>query len=263
MRNALTLSLAAAAIAVAGCGDSTGPGGVPIDDEWRGQMAAGDVLEIKGVNGGVIASAAAGTEAVVTTTRRGTQSDPATVTVEVVEHAGGVTICAVYPDVPGQAPNECLPGNQGTMNVQNNDVEVTFTVSVPAGVIFVGKTVNGGLTATSLASDAYLTTVNGSVSVSTTQLATALTVNGSVTAAIGLATPDEDLSFTAVNGPVAVTVPAAINAEVRAATANGSVTSDFTLNQFAPGDWRGTLGSGGRLLTLTTVNGDVTLSSGS
>jgi DUF4097 and DUF4098 domain-containing protein YvlB len=66
-----------------------------------------------------------------------------------------------------------------------------------------------------------------------------------------------------VNGDVTVTVPAAANAEVRAVAANGSVTSDFSLTESAPGDWRGTLGSGGQLITLTSANGDVTLLRGS
>ena len=48
----------AAAVAFAACSDSTGPGGTPIDGEWSGQMEAGDVLEIRGINGGISASAA-------------------------------------------------------------------------------------------------------------------------------------------------------------------------------------------------------------
>ena len=36
------------------------------------------------------------------------------------------------------------------MNVQNNDVTVRFTVRVPAGVAFVGRTVNGEVEATRL-----------------------------------------------------------------------------------------------------------------
>ena len=62
-------------------------------------------------------------------------------------HAGGVTICAVYPSRDARKPNECPPGDGGRMNVQNNDVSVRFTVRVPAGVTFVGKTVNGEIEA--------------------------------------------------------------------------------------------------------------------
>ena len=262
MRTRVTLSLLAAGVALLACGDSTGPGGIPIEDEWSGQMEAGDVLEILGVNGGISATAAPGSEATVSFTKQGIGDDPASVTGEVVEHAGGVTICAVYPDVPGQPANECAVGG-GHMSVQDNDVQVTFTVTVPAGVTFEGWTVNGGVTADDLESDASLWTVNGSLIVSTTQLADATTVNGSITAVIGQATPNRDLPFTAVNGNVTVTVPAATNAEARLVTVSGNVNSDFTLTEFAPGDWRGTLGSGGRALTLTTVNGNVTLIRGS
>jgi hypothetical protein len=42
-------------------------------------------------------------------TKHGRRSDPAEVEIEVVEHAGGVTICAVYPS-PGSRPNECRQG---------------------------------------------------------------------------------------------------------------------------------------------------------
>ena len=68
--------------------------------------------------------------------QEGPQERPAEVKIEVVEHAGGVTICAVYPS--SGAPNECKPGKGGRMNVRDNDVNVEFKVSVPAGVRFVG-----------------------------------------------------------------------------------------------------------------------------
>lgn len=263
MKTRVTLSLLATAVALLACGDSTGPGGSVIEDEWNGQMAAGDVLEIRGVNGGIVASAAAGSEAVVSFTLQGHDDDPATVSVVVLELIGGVTICAVYPDVPGQPTNVCAPGSDYRMSVRDNDVEVTFTVSVPAGVTFVGRTINGGVLGNALESNAFVSTVNGALDVSTTQMADATTVNGSITAAIAMANWDRDLPFTTVNGNVTVTVPAATNAEARLVTVNGDVTSDFPLTQFGPTDWRGTLGSGGRALALTTVNGNVALRRGS
>jgi hypothetical protein len=259
----LWLAAAAGAFAIAGCGDSTGPGGTPIEDEWRDNLEAGEVIEIRGVNGGISATAAPGSEAVVSFTIQGVNDDPATVTVEVVEHAGGVTICAVYPDVPGQPVNVCAPGSEYRMSVQDNDVQVTFTVTVPAGVTFVGRTINGGVTGTDLESNAFVSTVNGTLTVSTTQLADATTVNGSITASIGRTNPDRDLPFTTVNGSVTVTVPAAMNADARLTTVSGDVSSDFPLTQGPIGVWTATLGSGGRLLALTTVNGDATLRRGS
>jgi DUF4097 and DUF4098 domain-containing protein YvlB len=257
---AVSLTLLAGAF-VLGCGESTGPG--ELTDEWSGQIAQGDELEIKGINGSIEVTLASGSTAEVSAFKRSDANDPDSVTVEVVEHAGGVTICAVYPDVPGQPANECLPGEQGHMSVQNNDVEVNFTVLLPAGVVFTGNTINGAVTADDLLSNAFLETINGDVRVSTTQLALAATVNGSVDATVGLTTWDRDLAFASVNGNVTVEVPAATNAVVRAATASGSISSEFTeVVEVGPGDWRGTLGSGGRLLTIATVNGNVALREG-
>jgi DUF4097 and DUF4098 domain-containing protein YvlB len=119
------------------------------------------------------------------------------------------------------------------------------------------------VTADALLSDAFLETINGDVRVSTTQLALGETVNGSVDATVGLITWDRDLEFTSVNGNVTVDVPAATNAEVRLRTASGSITSEFSeVVEVGPNDWRGTLGSGGRQLTLATVNGNVALRQG-
>ncbi len=260
-----THALAATALATAGllgCGDSTGPGTVVIGDEWRGQVASGDRIEIKGVVGSIGATAASGNEVVVSWTKRGVENDPAEVQIEVVEHTDGVTICAVYPDVPGNAANECLPGQQGNMSVQNNDVEVTFTVRVPAGVEFVGRTVTGDVEALDLASNALGFTVTGNIDITTTGLAEATTVTGSITASIGLAEWDRDLEFTTVTGSVTVEVPANTNAEVRLSSVSGSITSDFPLSEVSTGNVQGTIGSGGRMLTLSSVTGNVALRRG-
>jgi DUF4097 and DUF4098 domain-containing protein YvlB len=177
----------------------------------------------------------------------------------VVEHAGGVTICAVYPDVPGQSPNVCAPGDEGHLSVANNDVQVDFTVSVPTGAVFVGRNVNGDVVATDLEANAFVSTVNGNVDLTTLGLGTASTVNGDVTAEIGMAAWDRDLAFTTVNGNVTARVPAETDAEAQLATVNGAVSSDFTLDQISEHNLHGTLGNGGNQLTLSAVNGNVTL----
>ena len=79
------------------------PAAAQSDFEWRGQMAPGQGIEIKGINGNVRAVAARGNEVEVTATRTARRSNPADVRFEVVPHAGGVTICAVYPAAPGPA----------------------------------------------------------------------------------------------------------------------------------------------------------------
>ena len=63
---------------------------------------------------------------------------------------------------------------------RNNDVKVDFTVIVPAGVAFVGRTVNGGVKAIDLTGDVEARTVNGNITLATGGYARAKTVNGSI-----------------------------------------------------------------------------------
>jgi DUF4097 and DUF4098 domain-containing protein YvlB len=252
-------------VALSGCGngDATGPNGNGSDDEfdWSGTIAQGDQIEIKGVQGSITASGTSGGQVEVSATKSGTQDDPADVTIEVVQHSNGVTICAVYPDVPGQPANECLPGNQGSIGASNNDVQVTFTVSVPAGVVFVGQNIAGAVTANDLESEALLVAVSGNVTVETTEIAEAVTVSGNVTASIGRADWGRDLTFAAVSGSIDVEVPSNTNAVVEAGTVSGTIDSDFPLTG-PDNDKTGILGTGGPTLFLGTVSGNIRLRSG-
>jgi len=232
------------------------------DFAWHGALRPGATLEVKGVNGDVTAALAPGGEAQVTAQRSGRRDDPESVRLEVVEHAGGVTICAVYPSKDGSRPNECRPGNEGRMNVQNNDVSVRFVVRVPAGVRFAGRTVNGEVEAQGLQGPVAIATVNGSAAFSTSSYGEASTVNGSIRGAMGAAGWDEGLSFKTVNGTISLDLPPDLSADVRATTVNGEISTDFPLTitgRVSRRHVQGTIGSGGRQLDLETVNGSVRL----
>ncbi len=230
------------------------------DFRWRGTIAAGRVVEIKGVNGSIRAEPSAGGDTEVTAEKRGRRSDPQSVRVQVVEHADGVTICAVYPSSDPNKPNTCEPGDGGRSQVRDNDVKVDFTVRVPAGVRFSGRTVNGGVDANSLSADTDVHTVNGDVRVSTSGVARARTVNGSINASLGRADWTSPLDFKTVNGSITLTLPAAASAEVRAETVNGDISTDFPITiqgRFSKRSLNGTIGGGGRELRLATVNGSI------
>ncbi|MGH7548501.1 MAG: DUF4097 family beta strand repeat-containing protein [Gemmatimonadales bacterium] len=217
------------------------------DFHWNGRIAAGEAIEIKGVNGDVSAVAGGG-EAEVSAVKTAKRSDPEEVRIEVVEHKDGVTICAMYPS-DGRRENVCAPGRGGHMNVRDNDVQVHFTVKVPAGVRFVGKTVNGEVDVANLASDVDVATVNGSIRISTSGYAEATTVNGSIVAAMGRADWRDGLEFTTVNGGITLDLPASLSTEVRASTVNGDILSDFPLTvtgRLGPRRVNGTIGAGGR-----------------
>ncbi len=238
------------------------PAAAQSDFEWRGQMAPGQGIEIKGINGNVRAVAARGNEVEVTATRTARRSNPADVRFEVVPHAGGVTICAVYPAAPGQPPNECKPGSGGRSSSRDNDTAVNFTVRVPAGVGFIGRTVNGAVDGEALQGNAEAHTVNGSIRLVTTGLANATTVNGSINATVGRADWPDGADFKTVNGEITLKLPPVVNAELRATTVSGSIKSELPIavtGQIEGRRLQGTLGSGGRQLVLTTVNGSITL----
>ncbi|NNG15876.1 MAG: DUF4097 family beta strand repeat protein [Gemmatimonadales bacterium] len=240
-------------------------GSIRDTSEWRGPIAAGKHIEVKGVFGDIRAVRASGNDVVVTAIKIGRPNDVAAVDIEAVPHALGVTICAVYPDVPGRVPNACEPGAGGNMTVVDGGrgvARVVFTVQVPDGVTLVARSLTGNLEATSLRSDAFLYTQYGDVRVSTTRLATGRTLSGSITASIGLPDWGRDLEFTTMAGDVQVTIPAATNAEVRAAATSGRVRSDFPLSEMGPGDMRGTIGRGGPTLRLSTLAGDISLQRG-
>jgi uncharacterized protein YaiE (UPF0345 family) len=255
-----------AALGVTACGDTMGPDTDSgwnhtqvIEGEWRGQVTAGNTIEIKGIQGNIEAATASGQEIVVTWKKRGRHDDPAGVTVDVVQHAGGVTVCAVYPDIPGGFRNDCLPGENGHMATREFDVAVDFTVLVPAGVDFNGRTISGDVRVEDLSSNAFGSTISGNVDITTSELAEASTVSGSVNASIGRSDWRRNLAFSVMSGSVTVSIPENTNAEVWATAATGSVSSDFSLPRLMDGSLRGNIGAGGGMLRLSTVTGSISL----
>jgi hypothetical protein len=250
---------------LAACGDDddpTGPGPGDNDFEWTGQVAQGLAIEIKGVSGGITASLASGSEVEVYALKEGRQDDPSTVTIDVVQHDGGVTICSMYPDAAGQPPNVCAPGTDGHLSNNENDVVVTYSVRVPAGVHFVGRTIAGNVAGQGLDGNAFAYIVSGNVDIDVTGIAEAQTVSGLIDVEIGESDPDEDLIFSAVSGNVTVRVPANTNADARLSVVSGVPTSDFPIVETSPGIWEATLGAGGSLISLSAVSGNVTLRGG-
>lgn len=229
--------------------------------EWRGGVAAGHEIEIKGLSGPVLATHSSGDEVVVHWKKEGRKSDPAGVEIQVIEHDGDVTVCALYPDVPGQAPNECLPGEQGHMSSRDNDVQVAFTVQVPTGVRFTGRTVSGDIGAVGLRGDVLATAVSGNLELSSMGRVEGTAVSGRIRAFIGSGDWGRDLQFLTVSGDIDVTVPASTNAIVTANTVSGTITSDFPLSGTGTSK-QGILGGGGPTLTLAVVSGDIRLRAG-
>ncbi len=241
------------------------------DFRWNGNIAPGLAIEVNGINGEIFAEPTAGAEVQVIALKRSKRTDVNLVQMKVVQHAGGVTICALYPDDDGEYPTNCgrvdtsksenkRTGNTG--NIRNNDVRVDFKVKVPQGVGFVGRTINGEISATALSGNVITSTINGSIKISTTGYAEASTINGEIAAKLGDANWPKALSFKTVNGEINLDLPANLSAAIDAQTLNGRINSDFPLNVTTLDNRKkvkGTIGSGGRDLVLRTLNGSINL----
>ncbi len=221
---------------------------------WSGRVSAGQQIEVRGINGSIHAQHASGQSVDVFAYKSGRAIDPASIGVKVIESDLGVTIVALPQGESGCAECSKAPGSP------NGDVNVDFTVSVPSGVRFVGRTVNGLVEAKSLDGDTEAHTVNGDVVLSTTGAAQGETVNGSITASLGKI--GSALKFSTVNGAISVEVPRCAAARVHAKTVNGPIHTDFPLAMHGPFPAQhadGNIGHGGPELQLATVNGSIHL----
>jgi hypothetical protein len=219
---------------------------------WNGKLAVDNVLQVKGINGSVDARRAAGDEAEVTADISGPHADE--VRIEVVPNADGITVCEIY-----QGHNSCEGNSSSGHNSEYNHIRVNYHVLVPSTVRFDGRTVNGNVTAENLDRRVKAATVNGSVTVSTKSWAEASSVNGSVSAAMGSADWKGGLHISSVNGSVTVALPPEVDVDVSFSSVNGRLSSEIPIatQTVSRGRMEGRIGSGGRDLRLSSVNGSV------
>lgn len=229
---------------------------------WNGRVAAGRTIEIKGINGDVRAEPSSGSEVEVVANKHAKRSNPSEVQIRVIEHEGGVTICAVYPSGEAGRTNDCTVGANWSTHTHDNDVQVDFTVRVPPGLRFSGRTVNGDVETGAMNGDVEAYTVNGGIKISATGYAEAHTVNGSIEASMGSANWPRGLDFRTVNGGITLNLPATTSAVVTAETLNGDINTDFSVTvegRFSRRHMTGTIGDGQHQLSLKTVNGSINL----
>jgi len=222
-------------------------GKVQEEMRWHGWVPGGQVVEINNVHGNVRAEPSESDEIEVIALKRGT-GDPEEVAIEVVEHKGGVTICAVYPNANAEHPFECRPShgggfrlaatsdseahirweNGGGGDILLNGMTVDFVVRLPKRLRFLARTIDGEVSAHLLEQDVEAHSVSGDVSVD---------MNGS------------------------------LGADVRAETAMGEVESEFPLAKrldpnrgvFVSGHVGHDLGHAHRLIRLKTGTGNIHL----
>ncbi len=235
--------------------------------EWSGRMAPGEVLDVKGISGRIRAVPASGDRAEVVARKRGDADDFGEVAIETVETADGIIICAVYGSW-NHGRGQCDPRNRDRSQDRDRhrnvsiDVSVEYEVHVPAGVSFEGSLVSGSVQADALRSDVRANTVDGDITISTTGRAWGNTVSGDMEIEMGEVGP-EDLDFNTVSGDIVLWLPNDFAADVDFESLSGDFSSDFDItissrrHRWIGSRVQGTIGGGGRDLTLRTVSGNV------
>ena len=246
---------------------------------WDGRVDAGRWMNVFNVNGTVDFAPSADNMVHLVAEKRSNGRQPDDIHYEVVQAGGNVTICAIWNDNA-----RCEEGGmQSLHNNENNEnhSSVRITVQVPKsvrvgahsvnGAVSVhdvgaevrANTVNGGVGVRNASGPVRATTVNGGVDVSTAAgPVTAETVNGNVDARMSTLQGNDDMSFKTVNGGIAIYVPARFDANFRFDTVHGGIDSDFPMTlsgRWGPRHAAGTIGSGGRDLRASSVNGSIEL----
>jgi DUF4097 and DUF4098 domain-containing protein YvlB len=122
------------------------------------------------------------------------------------------------------------------------------------------ETTNGAIEVTDVEGDLELGTVNGGIGVRRSAGALrASTTNGSIEAELRDLPAASDLTFETTNGHVSLRLPREARLSIDAATTNGRVHSDFTVEGGQPGkhSLRGDINGGGGKLYIRTTNGGV------
>jgi hypothetical protein len=224
------------------------------------EISAGGTVRVQNLNGSIDVDASDNGTTSVTAVKQWRRGDPALVRIVVEPSSNGVTVCALWSD-----EKDCSDhGSRNYRGNRHNDVSVRFTVHVAKGVKVDLNTVNGSVDVRGATAQVNAETVNGRVEVATLGgPVTVRTVNGSVHATIAhLINSAEPLELSTVNGSVQLEAPADLSAVVDAETTNGGIESDFpvTINKGLIGKHvHGTIGQGGRQVTLHTTNGSVRL----
>jgi DUF4097 and DUF4098 domain-containing protein YvlB len=229
------------------------------DFSWHGTLGQGGVVKILGDRGNIVAEPSTGGQVEVTGKKKGSDADLKGVDVRAVEENGKVTICAVYP-----GENRCPGASNSPKDHPKNDARIDFTVRVPAGVHLVADTEIGKIEAKSLAGPVDARTVIGDIDIATSSYAQAASTNGNIAASLGSTAWTDAVRFETVNGNILVKLPRKGDTDLRAKSTTGSFKTDLfptPQNRYGiPGaDVSGTLGSGGRMLKIGTVNGSIRL----
>lgn len=214
-------------------------------------VAPGKTLRIQNLNGPINVTPSSGADVEVRAQVRYGTSDPKAIRFDVKKDEHGVQVCALWPgmDRCGSSPKDVVKDAQ--------DLEVSFDVRLPGGVLIETVSVNGDVSVRGATEAVTATTVNGAVRVETRGAPiTATTVNGEIQVKATELSGDGEIKLATVNGDINAQLPSRFDAEISARTVSGSIS---VLGKDYQDRVRTTVGRGGRRLTADAVNGSIAI----
>jgi Putative adhesin len=246
---------------------------------WDGRVDGGKWMNVFNVNGSVEFAPSEDNMVHLLAEKRSNGRDMDDIHFEVVQAGGNVTICAIWNDSARCEDGGVESFRRNGNNNNHSNVKITVRVPRPVkvgahsvnGAVSVrdvgaevkANTVNGGVRVRNAGGPVRANTVNGGVDVNTSAgPVTAETVNGNVDARMATLAGDDDMDFKTVNGSVSIYVPASFDANFRFDTVSGGIDSDFPMTitgKWGPRHAAGKIGSGGRDIRASSVNGSIEL----
>ncbi len=259
------------------------------------QVASGSWLRIRTMKGNIQVRESTGATAVVTAVRGSSRGSTDNITFEVKRDGSNVTICAIYPHTTRCDED----GYQSRWRRNGGDLaSINFTVELPKGVKISASSGNGDVNVSGAGNEVSASsgngevrvlgsggrvsasTGNGDVEVSNARgQVTASSGNGDlivgttlgpVSASTGNGRIDVrmdelssgDMRFSTGNGSIELRLPANLSADVVANVNLRNFSTDFPMTlpgRFSGRRIEGTIGEGGRRITMSTGNGSVSL----
>lgn len=240
------------------------------DFRWEKALAAGSHVSLHNISGNVDVTPSTSGKVEVVGVRRGRGRYADEMTLEVVEHTRGITVCAIDKSRDMTCDEDGLRSHDDRRRRSRDDDwdrgEINIVVKLPKGLRVSAGSVSGDVSITGAEGVVKGSSVSGDVELRNLRASSvrATSVSGDVDVTVDAFTGDGDLTFTSVSGNVTAVLPTNLDADVSMRSVSGQFDSDFPLTLNGRMNRRSIearIGKGGRPIEVSTVSGDVRLRS--
>ncbi|MBD3291174.1 DUF4097 family beta strand repeat protein [candidate division KSB1 bacterium] len=145
----------------------------------------------------------------------------------------------------------------------NGAVVVNYMIKVPQKSNLDLHSTNGRIEVDNVNGRSNLATTNGSIEAEKMKGSLdAHTTNGSIRAVVGDFKRSDSIDMKTTNGSIRLTLSSEVQADVRASTVNGAISTDFPITvqgKFIGKNVNGEINGGGGRIYLKTVNGSISI----